>query len=95
MKPARILRLIAIRARRNVNAWLAACVIVIALSAALMAVQLNEARADLKVAEERAQRMERAEAMRKMQDARWSERYRSTENGKEYEWRVRRARGDS
>jgi hypothetical protein len=46
-------------------------------------------------AEERLMRMQRAAELRRLEDARWSTRYRRTEKGMEYEWRTKRIAGDS
>lgn len=98
-KPGRWLRTLKRQAlwlmRRDVNAFLGACVIVMALVMAHTFVSLNEERAARLAAEEKAKKLQRAETLRKADDSRWTTRFRQQVGGQEYEWRVKLTAGDS
>lgn len=81
--------------RRDLNAMLGAA----AIAAFIAAAQAWDAYTTERVlrieAQERAGRLERAQALREADEARWLVRFRAQEKGMDYEWRVRVAGGGS
>lgn len=82
--------------RRDINGWLGACVVVMALVVAQTLITLNEERAARLDAEAKVRSNERAEKVREIESASWncSEMGYKKREGR-YCWRQKRIGGDS